>query len=323
MQKEKNMITELTKEQEAKLEIYRDRWIAIGLSCEPCDLEKAIPAVHLAYKAAGLKPPERIVVADCPVTASIKAEILRQDISISDEELQAKAIKCAENKEDPLWADASKRLKDQIFGSHDAGWLSYYEYILEVLELDCCKPLKGLIDLAKVCGRWAPYDQVAILQHRHEELHLDEDGRIHNENGPAIKYRGGFVEVYGIHGVTVPKDIIMEPENITIERIKEEDNAEVRRIMTERYGMGRYLADIKASVIDIDTVAISRDTPSGGHITRALLKALDGTMYFVGTDGSTGRVYYMQVPTNCKTCVDAHNSLMGSAGSDSKIVIRS
>ena len=51
------MLEKLTAAQEAKLPEYRDKWLAIGLSCEPLDFEKAKAAVALAYKAAKLPPP--------------------------------------------------------------------------------------------------------------------------------------------------------------------------------------------------------------------------------------------------------------------------
>lgn len=69
------MITELTKEQIALMPIYRDRWIDIGLSCEPVDLARATLAVNAAYRAAKIEPPKHIVVCDGPISAAITGKL--------------------------------------------------------------------------------------------------------------------------------------------------------------------------------------------------------------------------------------------------------
>ena len=67
----------LTPEQQAQLPIWRDKWIAIGLSCDPCDLAKSIPAVNEAYKAANLEPPKHILLCDSPMSGAITAALLK------------------------------------------------------------------------------------------------------------------------------------------------------------------------------------------------------------------------------------------------------
>jgi hypothetical protein len=50
----KNLITELTPEQEALIPVYREKWRAIALSTDPIDRQKATEAVKLAYAAMPL-----------------------------------------------------------------------------------------------------------------------------------------------------------------------------------------------------------------------------------------------------------------------------
>jgi hypothetical protein len=50
-------IESLTPEQEAQLEVYRDKWLAIGLSTEPLDEAEAIAAVENLYTEAGHDKP--------------------------------------------------------------------------------------------------------------------------------------------------------------------------------------------------------------------------------------------------------------------------
>ena len=72
------MIEKLTPEQEALLPVYRDKWLKIGLSCEPLDPEKAKAAAILAYKKAGLEPPRIFVCCQSPFSGVIAATILKR-----------------------------------------------------------------------------------------------------------------------------------------------------------------------------------------------------------------------------------------------------
>lgn len=52
-----------------------------------------------------------------------------------------------------------------------------------------------------------------------------------------------------MHGTRVPGWIIERPQDISVSRIDSELNAEVRRVMIERYGLFRYMQDSGAAVI--------------------------------------------------------------------------
>ena len=92
--------------------------------------------------------------------------------------------------------------------------------------------------------------------------------RLHCADGPAVSFRDGW-GVYAIHGVQVPAYVVLEPEKITWQAIGAENNAEVRRIMIDRYGPDRYVVDSGAEV----THEISADFPMIGlKSARVLLK---------------------------------------------------
>lgn len=269
------MISSLTPEQEEQLALYREKWIKIGLSTEPLDLEKTLAAARNAYTAANVEFPDTHYVARSPKEAAELASGLSSR-SLSD---------C---------------VSDQIYGCHDAGWLSFYDYVSEVLKLDCVKPLEGLIELAKHCGWWAPYDTCVIFQDRPSEIHRDTQNRTHNETGPAILYRDG-TQVFIWHGVRVPELVVMNPEQITAEMIRSEANAEVRRIMLERYGFKRYLDGAD----DIDFV--HRD----GYGTLYKHTLNDVVMYFVKVTNGTPELdgtykdYILTVSGEPKTALEA------------------
>jgi hypothetical protein len=73
--------------------------------------------------------------------------------------------------------------------------------------------------------------------------------RLHRIDGPAISWPDGW-GVHVIHGRRVPAWIVEHPECITVHAIESEHNAEVRRLMIERYSWARYMTDSGAQVID-------------------------------------------------------------------------
>lgn len=213
------MLTELTKEQEALLPIVRDEWIAIGLSTEPADRPRAEAGVALAYQAANLPPPKEIVWELSPRAGAERAKAL------------------------------SGKSGGAVYGQHDAGWLSFYD-AMGRFGIDVSR-LHGLMEVAKSSGWWWPLSDAAVLTDRPDRLHRDEQGRLHNETGPAIRYRDGFA-VYAVHGVRVPAKVVEAPETLTAAEITAERNAEVRRVMVNRFGFDRYIREAGAKKVATD-----------------------------------------------------------------------
>ena len=83
-------------------------------------------------------------------------------------------------------------------------------------------------------------------------LKVDDQNRPHCAEGPSHQWRDGW-SLYFFHGVAIPEaqsHIITNPETITIAEIEAEQNAEIRRVMMERYGYERYIQDCDAEVVD-------------------------------------------------------------------------
>ena len=69
----------LTPAQTAVLRDYRARWAAIRRSTEPADRSAAEEGVRLAYNAAGLKPPTRLVWCESPLALFQLAGLASRD----------------------------------------------------------------------------------------------------------------------------------------------------------------------------------------------------------------------------------------------------
>ena len=94
--------------------------------------------------------------------------------------------------------------------------------------------------------------------------------RLHCADGPAIAFEDGW-GVYAIHGVRIPfkqRHIVERPETITVEEIETEQNAEIRRVLIDRYGPARYVADSGARVV----CELGADNPMVGLRTARLLR---------------------------------------------------
>ena len=93
------------------------------------------------------------------------------------------------------------------------------------------------------------HEEFCIVCDRPEVLSVDNRNRPHGESGPSHRWRDG-VEIHYWHGVRVPGHVVESPGLITINEIRSEINAEVRRVMIERYGYERYCADAKLDLVD-------------------------------------------------------------------------
>lgn len=79
---------------------------------------------------------------------------------------------------------------------------------------------------------------------------FDAQDRLHNDGGPAIVWFNS--PSWFIHGVRVSQTVVERPEDLFVVDIDREHNAEVRRIMLDRFGMGRYLDMSGAQIVDDD-----------------------------------------------------------------------
>lgn len=144
-----------------------------------------------------------------------------------------------------------------------------------------------------------------MVSDRPRILLVDAQNRPHCDGGPSHQWRDGW-SLYHIHGIRVAEQIVMHPESITLEQIKAETNAEVRRIMVERFGHEKYLRASDAKLIDscgethklkglrtanlwsigdITMLDVLNSTPEPDGTTKRYVIPVDGTLY----DGKAGR----------------------------------
>ena len=271
------MIEKLTPEQEAKLSEFRDRWLNVGLDVAASNRKSCEEAIRKIYKNAGFEPPAQMLWVKSPREAITKAgELLKKETGQD--------------------ADPQQIFNNFCYGAHEASWLSFYSFCMEVLSLDECKPLEPYMEVAMHCGWWLPYDTVCIISEKPVVIHLNDRGLLHKDGGPAIAFGDGFA-VWGLNGVRVPQDIAETAwDKIPMEKIIQEKNAEVRREVVRKVGVERIIKETSAEVIDKE-----------GDYELLLLDIGDKRMrpYLKMLNPSIGTYHIEGVPVGTKTVAEA------------------
>ena len=84
------------------------------------------------------------------------------------------------------------------------------------------------------------HDEFCMVSDFPERLLVDPENRPHCDDGPSHRWRDGW-SLWHIHGVRVTEQIVLRPDTLTLTQIRDERNAEVRRVMIERFGESRYI----------------------------------------------------------------------------------
>jgi len=221
-------------------------------------------------------------------------------------------------------ASVCASVEDSGYGQHDANWIGFHDFFREETGLiKQTDKLQGLTTITKSAGWFLPHENICWISERHCTVHQDGQHRIHCENGPAIAYPDGWA-MYAIHGVRVPWDIIEQPDSITVERIDAEQNAEVRRVMMERYGLARYLDDSGAVLLDTDETSLAdpiqlyrKEIP--GDEPLVMLRMLNSTP----EPDQSRRTYTLRVPPDMTKALDAMAWTFGMEAKDYRPLVES
>ncbi|HZX39102.1 MAG TPA: hypothetical protein VFF37_12325 [Streptomyces sp.] len=179
-------------------------------------------------------------------------------------------------------------LLDAVLGQHDAAWLVGFDGRSDRLQ--------GLARVAAHAGWWWPYEKIVVICERPVELHRDEAGRLDRGDGPALAFPDGFA-LYAWRGMPVPADFLGELTSLTPERIRSEENAELRRVMLEYYGYDRYLAESDAQPVHRDETGILWRIALDDDEDVAMVEVVNSTPEPDGTH----RTYWLRVPPTTRT----------------------
>lgn len=109
-------------------------------------------------------------------------------------------------------------------------------------------------------------------------------------------------------GVIIDERIWLRPETIEIDEILSEQNAERRRVLIDRFGQSRFMAEAKAQVLDED-----QDAGGPRQLLQVELQDDEPLVTLSCACPSTGRRYFLRVPPTITTC---HQAAAWIAGYD-------
>ena len=101
-------------------------------------------------------------------------------------------------------------------------------------------------------------------------------------------------------GVPVDDRIAFRPETITVAEVLAERNAELRRVLLERFGFERFMREAGAAVVDQD-----RDPGGERQLLRLKLEGDEDLVCVSVSCPSTRRRYLLRVPPTTRTCRQA------------------
>ncbi|MFI0539717.1 hypothetical protein RKD19_008246 [Streptomyces canus] len=308
-------------------------WRAWASATGPADRAAAEEAVRSAYRLAGLAEPERVVWADSPRAAVALVRELADQRGHSVRDAVRSAPWAAERRrlhaelgavgwsahwaatggrlwnstqslvdrirlgvvEDLVGRDSGREaaevrllLLDAVLGQHDAPWLAAFPADQG--------PLAALAAVCRSAGWWWPFARVAVLSERPVALHRDEAGRLDHGDGPALAYPDGFA-LHAWRGMPVPSAFLAELSTLTPQRIRAEENAELRRVMLEYYGYDRYLTDSGARPVHQDHTGTLWRIDLADDEPVVMVEVLNSTPEPDGTN----RTYWLRVPPSTRT----------------------
>lgn len=282
------MITNLTPEQESQLEVYRDKWIDIGLSTDRIDMSKMHEIIEELYSQANLEAPENVEVYESPF-AAIKAMKEKYDMDV--------------------------HVYDFTYGAHDAAWLSFFEYFKDVMEVEECERLSPLIEFSKNSGWALFYDELVVLTEKPIMIKFDENNQTHCEDDFAIKYSDNTgVAIW--HSQQIPSEWIFDKKTITPEVVLHWENIEQRRCACEILGWAQVIEMLNAETIDKDA------DPTIGTLVSVNLPDIGEEKFLLAMDPNTSGLVGLPVPAEMKTALEANSWTYGIDKFDFKPDIR-
>jgi hypothetical protein len=249
-------LEKLTPEQEVILEETYQDWLKRGYRTEPMDREKATECIKNIYGLLNLPvPPIEFVTGPKEALKVFRAQGEEGNIH-----------------------------PHLIGGCWHSTYLSVHEFArkigTEYNEKDEAE-MDIWLEVSKNIHLFMPFEEMAIVIDYPTTLTVDEQGNLHNENGPSLAYADGY-QVFAWHGTIIMEPekhyIITNPEQITHTKIDDENNMEIKRVMLTRLGIENYLAGGDAEFIHED---------SYGKLMRKPIKGTDLEQVFALVQNST------------------------------------
>ena len=220
------------------------------------------------------------------------------------------------NLENNLWSNLENNLENNLWSNlentqfvselnniHWCSWWWNYRAVHEFAHTEiigtypegCKEKLDFVNELFAEVHAIVPYKGICFVSDFPTVINIDDRGRLHSELGPAITYSDTY-SMYALHGVRLEngkEKYIQDRDTLTVEAIESESsNAEVRRVLTELYGLERYIQDSGAIRQHEDDFGVLLRKKVEGDEDLVMVKVVNSTPE---PDGSY-KDYFIRVP---------------------------
>jgi hypothetical protein len=259
----------LTRSQEAALPGICEKWRQIALSTAASDRTRAQEAARRLYEGFGYPRP-RIIWIRSPLEftdelhQSQHKNAAGQIVSLPDFDLRHNRVYLGAARfytrpvVDHVWRIISRLVpalprairldglwSPHVFGPADARHFALADFF----RTERHRRLEPFMATLQHCGSFVPYQRAVVFLERPSTFKLDEQGRLHSFDGPALVYRDGSAN-FAIHGLQVDRKWIETPaDQISTTDVLAEANAEVRTALIAKIGFPRLLHETKHKVI--------------------------------------------------------------------------
>jgi hypothetical protein len=241
-------ISALTNRQEQQLPLAREEYRRVGIRTgnDPANRTEGNAAILAARKEIGASPPQAILWARSTLEALHWAYALKRFVN--------------PDLKPPTGADLRACWNQWSWGQTEMYWLGWYRFAIDHVGVKVTDEQERRLAirerLARSCYGVITVNAVEIAIEHPESISFDDANRLHRTDGPALLFGDGYA-VYAVHGIrlTPERGKAMVERTLTAIEIRDEPNAEVRRVLVGVYEQGdpgRYLRDVGATVVHED-----------------------------------------------------------------------
>lgn len=194
-------IDKLTKEQEAKIPAYLDKYMKIGLSTERCNRPEAEKAITALYKQMDYGEIKQFHWFENPLKAvEMAAKCAKMDPALAGRD---DAFELAMSV--PVTrADLTDQASKASYGSFEAYWVAFYDFVQSELDV----PPHPLVNICKGivnnCGIFFTFEGHVLISEKPKAIRINADSKLHGEGDlPALEFYDGTV-IYAKNGKTYP-----------------------------------------------------------------------------------------------------------------------
>lgn len=206
-----------------------------------------------------------------------------------------------------------------FFSGLRQAWVAHYlgyEYLGIAFDAQSRAWLADWDTLNRAAGWWLPFARSVICSER-LLVHLDSDGRLHNERGSALECRDGYSlrHHHHWHGVHVPAEWIEAPGTLSPWTALRWPNLEQRRVAAEILGWANVFARVPTRVVEAD------GDPEIGTLVECDIPD-EGPARFLRVRCGTGRDFAIRVPREMTTARQANAWTYGLQGDEYRLEAR-